>query len=55
VARREPGPVSHENGEIAVSPYIAEAIELREAGMHIGPTIIALQWLARTWNSLRQP
>ena len=46
------GGLAHEDEAIAVVRYgIAEAMELLESGeLCSGPTIIALQWLARNTN-----
>jgi ADP-ribose pyrophosphatase len=43
--------LAHENETTAVTRYsVAEAIQLLQSGeLYSGPTVIALQWLARSW------
>jgi ADP-ribose pyrophosphatase len=45
------GGLAHENEKTAVIRYsVADAIQLVESGeLYSGPTLIALQWLARSW------
>jgi hypothetical protein len=48
--------LAHENETIAVIRLsIADAIQLATSGgLYSGPTVIALQWLARSWPAVQR-